>query len=312
VLDPLRHAVDLAVGLATKDARDRENAQVVRELTARPLDLPTGLTLSWLGTAGFRLGYQGHTLLIDPFLTRVPLSTVVRGRPALPDPALVDRYLPEPGTVVGVLVGHAHWDHALDAPEIARRFGCAAYGSRSLAAIMKLHGLAERAVEVEPYRRYELGPFTVTFVPSRHSKLLFGVQVPSAGDTRCESLDQLSPLAYGCGQTWGIHVAVADIQLYHQGSADLIDDAVRHTDIDVFLAGVAGRSVTPDYWGRILPKLRPHAVVPAHYDDFLRPLAAPMGFTVNVALASLPEEIAAVSRDIRLAALPAPTPPELS
>lgn len=308
MLNPLRHAVDLAVGLATKDARDRENAQVVRELTARPLELPTGLTLSWLGTAGFRLDYQGQTLLIDPFLTRVPLSTVVRGRPALPDPALVDRFLPDPGTVVGVLAGHAHWDHAMDTPEIARRFDCAAYGSRSLAVVMGLHGLAERAVEVEPYRRYELGPFTVTFVPSQHSKLLFGVRVPSAGDTTCGSLDQLSPLAYGCGQTWGIHVAVAGIQLYHQGSADLIDDAVRHTDVDVFLAGVAGRSVTPDYWGRILPKLRPHTVVPAHYDDFLRPLDEPMGFTVNVALASLPEEIAAVSRDIRLAALPAPNP----
>ena len=38
-----------------------------------------------------------------------------------------------PGETVGVLVGHTHFDHAVDAPAIARRFGCKAYGSDSLA-----------------------------------------------------------------------------------------------------------------------------------------------------------------------------------
>src|SRR4051812_6329339 len=35
-------------------------------------DLPRGLELEWLGTAGFRLSYEGHDLLIDPYLTRIP------------------------------------------------------------------------------------------------------------------------------------------------------------------------------------------------------------------------------------------------
>ena len=41
---------------------------------------------------------------------------------------------------------------------------------------MGLHGLAEQAVEVEPYRAYELGPFEVSFAPSVHSKLLLGLR----------------------------------------------------------------------------------------------------------------------------------------
>ena len=102
-----------------------------------------------------------------------------------------------------MLVGHTHFDHAVDAPAVARRFGCRAYGSSSLAHLMGLHGLAELAVEVEPYRPYELGPFVVTFVPSAHSKLLLGLKVPYAGELTCDHLDGLCPSAYKCGAGLG-------------------------------------------------------------------------------------------------------------
>jgi L-ascorbate metabolism protein UlaG (beta-lactamase superfamily) len=205
-----------------------------------------------------------------------------------------------------VLVGHTHWDHALDTPEIARRYGCPALGSTSLTRLMRLHGLGGQAVDVEHYRRYELGPFTVSFVPSVHSKLVLGLKTPFAGDISCETLAALNPAAYRCGQTWGVHIEVAGIQLYHQGSADLIDDAVRHHDVDIFLAGIAGRSFSTDYWRRILTRLRPGVVIPMHYDDFTRPLDAPMGFTVDVRVAEVDDEIRAVSRDVLVAALPLP------
>ncbi len=61
-------------------------------------------------------------------------------------------------------------------------------------------------------------------------------------------------------------------ELYHQGSANLDDDELGREPVDVFLAGVAGRSVTPRYWERILPRLDPRVVVPTHYDDFFAPL----------------------------------------
>lgn len=158
---------------------------------------------------------------------------------------------------------------------------------------MRLYGLAERAVEVEPGCRYELGPFTVTFVPSLHSKLLLGFAVPFDGELTCEHLDALSPSAYRCGQVWGIHVEVAGMTFYHQGSANLIDDALQHRGVDVFLAGVAGRSFTRDYWARILGALQPRTIVASHFDDFLRPVDAAMGFSTNVNLAAVPDEVAA-------------------
>jgi L-ascorbate metabolism protein UlaG (beta-lactamase superfamily) len=170
--------------------------------------------------------------------------------------------------------------------------------------LMRLHGLGALAVEVEPYRHYELGPFEVRFTPSAHSKLILGLAVPFDGELTCEHLDGLSPSAYRCGQVWGITIEVAGTSFYHQGSADLVDDAIREPGVDVFLAGVAGRSFTRDYWQRILPRLDPKAVVPTHYDDFFKPLGESMGFAANVQLAVLPDEVGAVSRDTRIAALP--------
>ncbi len=284
-----------------------------RELEARSalLDeaLPAGLQIEWLGVSGYRLTFERSGAVHRP----LPVAGAAELVAAAPDRAprserSIDRYCPprEGHTAVGVLVGHTHFDHAVDAPAIARRFGCLAYGSDSLARLMRLHGLGEQAVVVTPYEDYELGPFRVSFTPSRHSKLLLGAKVPFDGELTCDHLDSLAPGAYRCGQVWGILIEVGGVRLYHQGSADLLDEALRPPPggIDVFLAGVAGRNFTDDYWQRILPKLDPALIVPTHYDDFFVPLGESQEPIANVKLAELPEEIGAVSRDAQVAALP--------
>jgi L-ascorbate metabolism protein UlaG (beta-lactamase superfamily) len=301
---PPRHLGELARAPLRRRTSARADGETLRELEARPPALPAGLEVEWLGVSGYRLTYEGHTLFVDPYLSRVPLRDLVLRRRALPDPAALERFVRAPGETVGVLIGHTHFDHAVDAPALARRLDCKAYGSASLRALMALHGMAERAVEVEPYRVYELGPFEVSFTPSAHSKLLLGLAVPYDGELTCEHLDSLSPGAYRCGQVWGISIAVAGVRFYHQGSANLVDEAVRERGVDVFLAGVAGRGFTDRYWQRILPLLEPRVVVPTHYDNFFRPLGEDLEFVTAAELARLPEEIGAVSKEIELAALP--------
>jgi L-ascorbate metabolism protein UlaG (beta-lactamase superfamily) len=304
VASPLRHLGELAKARARRRTAARDDGQALTELEARPLGLPPGLQVEWLGVSGYRFTCEGQTLFVDPYLSRVPFRDLVLRRRALPDPAALDRFVRAPGETVGVLVGHTHFDHAVDAPALARRLGCRAYGSASLVNLMALHGMAERAVEVEPHRVYELGPFEVSFTPSVHSKLLLGLAVPYDGELTCEHLDSLSPAAYRCGQVWGISIAVAGVRFYHQGSANLLDEEIRERGVDVFLAGVAGRDFTDRYWQRILPRLEPRAVVPTHYDNFFRPLGRDLEFVTAAELSRLPDEIGAVSRDIELAALP--------
>jgi L-ascorbate metabolism protein UlaG (beta-lactamase superfamily) len=275
-----------------------DDLTALREFERVPLGLPDGLELEWLGVAGYRLRFEGTTVLVDPYVSRAPLRSLLLRRPALPDRSLIDRYLPRADAI---LVGHTHWDHAVDTPALARRDGATVYGSDSLAHLMRLHDLD--SVVVEPHRAYEIGPFVVRFVPSRHSKLLFGRKVPFDGPLTCEDLHGLSPGAYKCGDVFGIRIEVAGTSFYHQGSADLHDDE-RIDPVDVFLAGVTGRQVTPHYWRRILPRLDPRLLVPTHYDDFFAPLDKPLGLVRRVALTELPGEIRAVSAATTIAAVP--------
>src|ERR1700712_4719548 len=173
-----------------------DDRAALRDLERRDARLPPGLEIAWLGVSGYRLTYEGVSLVIDPYVSRVPLRSLLLGRTALPDPALVDRWLTVPGEVAGVLVGHTHFDHAVDAPAVVHRYATKAYGSASLVHLMRLHGLADRAVEVRPHAPYELGPFVVRFVPSRHSKLLFARKVPMDGELTCDHLDGLAPPTY--------------------------------------------------------------------------------------------------------------------
>jgi L-ascorbate metabolism protein UlaG (beta-lactamase superfamily) len=305
VVQTARHLTSFASFLARREQRERADKAALSDLAGKPLPLPAGVEIEWLGTAGYRLTCEGQTLLIDPYLTRVPLRAVFGRTPALADGSLHERFLAQStlGKVVGILVGHTHFDHAIDVPTLTRSLDTTAYGSDSLARLMGLYGLEQRAVQVAPRRPYELGPFTVRFFPSLHSKLLLGYRVPFDGALSCEHLEALSPAAYKCGAVYGIHVTVAGMTLYHQGSANLIDDEVPTGGVDVFLAGIAGRSFTDAYWNRILPRLQPAVVVANHFDDFFRPLDAPLGFSTNVNLAALPEEIRRVSREIEVAAL---------
>jgi L-ascorbate metabolism protein UlaG (beta-lactamase superfamily) len=147
--------------------------------------------------------------------------------------------------------------------------------------------------------------------------------VPYAGELTCEHVDELTPQRYRCGQVWGICIEVAGIRIYHQGSADLIEDEIRDRGVDLFLCGISGRRFTPRYVERIVRALAPQRIVPTHYDDFFRPLerrsredqddkgerealesepAAPR-FSLNVNLTGFAEDVHRASRELPIATL---------
>jgi L-ascorbate metabolism protein UlaG (beta-lactamase superfamily) len=296
VLGPLGHVGSALAYFATARRQHASDLLTVQQLAwPESVRLPAGLELTWLGTAGFRFAYQGTVVYIDPYVTRLTMRDVALRRVVPSSPEAIERWIDRADAV---LVGHTHFDHALDVPAIAQRTGCKVYGSTSAAHLMQLHGLAAQAVTVEPRRSYEVGPFRFHFVPSRHSKLQLGIGVPYSGELTCEHVGGLTAQAYRCGQVWGIHVEVAGIRFYHQGSADFVEDELQDRDVDVFLCGISGRRFTPHYVERIVRKLQPRAIVPMHYDDFFRPLDADMHLSFNVNLTGFADEARRASPEL--------------
>lgn len=225
--------------------------------------------LSWLGTAGFVVESREATILIDPFLSRPGPRGLVR--PLDVDEATLRRHLP--ARVDAVLCGHSHYDHAADAPRIARLTGAKLVGSESTCAWGLAEGLDERSlVRVGPRgATVRVGDVEIRFIPSKHGKLLFG-RVPFPGFVHGVPRAPAPFWRYRMGGAYGILLETRGASLYHNGSADLVDAELEGARADVLIAGLAGRKGTDNYVARLTSTLAPSLVIPTHHDAFFAPL----------------------------------------
>ena len=69
-----------------------DDAHALHELERVALGLPPGLEVVWLGVSGYRLTYEGVSLFVDPYVSRVPLRAFLLRRRTLPDEAMIERY----------------------------------------------------------------------------------------------------------------------------------------------------------------------------------------------------------------------------
>lgn len=228
------------------------------------------LQVRWLGTAGFEVRTAETALLIDPYLSRLDLASLLR-HPARPDPARVTPYL-RPADAI--LIGHSHFDHLLDAPFIARRLGCPLYGSRDSLRVARAEGTDESLLrEIKGGDRLEIGDLVVEVVESRHSGLFtqWLVGGPMPDPVRLP----MRFLSYKCGPVFNFRIRWRDRLVYHIGSAEVLPEPLEGgPPVDVVLACINGWKSDPGVFQRMARLLRPRVVVPMHHDDFFRPFEA--------------------------------------
>lgn len=288
---------------------DARNASAVDGYAWGPQELRSsderdGVLVRWLGTAGFAIEHAGTTVLIDPYITRASLARCVRAEIASDlrsDEIAIARHVPKADAII---VGHTHFDHALDVPRIAERTGAMVFGSRSAAALCRAAGIPEskiRDVErlpgSEPIRA-EVGPFELRFVPSAHSRFFFG-RVPYPGEIA--DCDQIPTRIahYRCGAVFAVEIKVAGRTLVHLGSAELLSaDAVAAKEPDLLLLCVAGWTSSPDLPERVVRAFSPRAVLLSHWDNFFLPIDRPAQMLPAMKLPRLVDRLRGASRDI--------------
>ena len=159
-----------------------------------------------------------------PYLTRAgSLLAQCLVAPLRPNEALLARHLPRADAIV---LGHTHFDHALDAPSIAKRTGAVVLGSRSAAKLCLGQGVPPTQVEVvergagsEPVVR-EVGPFRLVFHASAHSPFVLGRVLFEGEIADCDDIP-MRMTDYRCGAVFGVEVRVAGKTLSHVGSAEI-------------------------------------------------------------------------------------------
>jgi L-ascorbate metabolism protein UlaG (beta-lactamase superfamily) len=231
-----------------------------------------GVTATWTGVAGLVLERAGTRIAFDPLATRPGLWATLFRRPRS-DADLVRRTF---GALDAVFVGHAHYDHALDVPALARASPAARLvgGGVALDLARRLGVAPERLAEARDGARFVVGPFTVEAVASEHGAVpllrhVDRLRLPPTGVPA-------TPFRYPRGEVFAWRVEAGGGAIHVHGSAGIDDHALaRQGPADVLVACLAARGGTPRYFERLGERLRPRVLVPCHHDDFFRPLAEP-------------------------------------
>jgi L-ascorbate metabolism protein UlaG (beta-lactamase superfamily) len=243
--------------------------------------------------------------LLDPYITRAPLTQVAFGRISS-DLSAIAQHVPRADAIV---VGHTHFDHALDVPAIARQTGAKVFGSRSaikLCRAAKLPDSQLHMVEREPGQDAivaEVGPFTLRFAPSAHSRFLLG-RVPYPGEiSDCDDVP-VKTGDYRCGAVFRVEMQVAGRTIVHLGSAELAPGGTIPRDIDLLLLCVAGWRSSPDLPERVMRSLSPQRVLLSHWDNFFLPMQQPARILPAMGMMQLVDRISSLSRDVKIGTLP--------
>ena len=264
------------VAVAWYPFRDRPALDAYGHAYAAPPE-PGALTAAWFGTSAVLLSDGAHAVFVDPFFTRPSgLLNLVRNAAIAPDEARIAAWLRRAGVtrLDAVLVSHSHYDHAMDAGVVARLAGAPLLGSASTANVGRGAGLPEAQLRVVASgERLALGPFTVTFVESRHAGASGG---RPTGDIEAPLTPPAPVLDYRQGGTYSILIEHPQGTVLHHGSAGFVPGVLKLRRADVVFLGIALLPDLDTYLGEVVDAVGARRVVPVHWDDFTRPLEQPL------------------------------------
>lgn len=250
-------------------------ADLAWDQPAPPMPLRDGaVSVTWLGVATLLID-DGHTaILTDGFFSRPDKMQTFFGK-VEPDLALIDQGMRRSGLdrmgtrLAAVIPVHSHYDHAMDAPVVARRTGALLLGSASTAQIGRGWGLEERQIRVARLgETFSFGAFRVSLLAGRHAPTGF-----TGGEVTLPLKPPARATDYKEGQSYAIVVEHSGRRMLIMGSAGFEPGALKDVRADVVLLGIGSLGPRDDayrqaYWREAVHGVGARRVIPIHWDDF--------------------------------------------
>ena len=262
--------------------------------------IPAGaVTVRFSGTATLLFSDGETQWMTDGWFTRPSPLRLLLGKIA-PDPLAIEKGLAanHVSKLAAVLPLHSHYDHAMDAPEVARRTGALLLGSESTANIGRGWGLPESQIQVLVDRQpVHLGQFVITPVESRHFEFPNPAIRQRALGNPLLSAPLVPPVRvfdYRVGTTYILHVSHPKGSWLIVGSAGYVEGSLQGLTADTVFLGVGGLgSQSADYmenfWRETVTTAAPSRIIPIHFDSLTAPAEGPFKGQVK-ALAILSRE----------------------
>ncbi len=244
------------------------------------------IELTYLGTAGFVVKSPERTIVLDPYLTRIGISSIFK--PMVVNTALLKKHIPHADEV---LIGHAHYDHILDGPDLCKQTGARLIGSKATCMVGRAAGLPESQLKATDGREdIACGAWTVRGLPSIHGKAVFG-RIPIPGDILTPPVwpPKILDLKHGLVLNWVVDTG--KLRIVHIDSADFIPQELQGLKADVVCLCAIGRSYRPNYVKEVVALLQPKWIVPCHWDTMFTHYENEPDYIPGVDLAGFIQEI---------------------
>ena len=255
------------------------------ELAASEEIPPGSVTVRFTGTSTLLFSDGETSWMVDGWFSRPAPWSLFFGE-IEPDVGAIERGLARNGVdrLAAVFPVHSHYDHAMDAPEVARRTGALLLGSESTAQIGRGWGLPEDQIrsvrDREPLR---FGRFTITPIESQHFQFpdpAMREQALGDPDIREPLVPPVATFDYKVGKAYALHVVHPKGTWLIQGSAGFVPGGLDGFASDVVFLGVGGLGSQTDeyrdtYWRETVGPTNPSRVIPIHWDSLTGPTNGP-------------------------------------
>ena len=239
-----------------------------------------GVNFTWFGTNGWEITFGNRTILIDPWFGRFDAGFFRPGQfnvntALTTNQDILDQHI---GKADQILIGHGHWDHVADIPQIAMKTGAMVIGSESHVNALLAAGVpASQLVRVKGGEHMQFDGYSIEVFPGLHSlgptkqynppSHLYSV--PTQAPSKVADLPEGDTLIY--------QITVGDdFRIFSMSSANYIERWITGLQPDVALIASIFASSIHDFNQRLLGALNyPNLILPTHWDNFEKPFSQP-------------------------------------
>lgn len=241
----------------------------------------TGLTVQFLGNTNILLDDGETRILTDGFFSRPSAYSLVFGEVS-PNVSRIKGCLKRAGItdLDAVIPVHSHFDHAMDAPVVARLTGAQLIGSSSTLNIGRGLKLSENRMMEAPLNEFiSIGKFEIMFIASNHWTYpdLEQRQRLLKQSIAAPIVPPASIYDYKEGISYTILIKHEGTNIAIQGSAGYKENVIPNFDADIQFLAIAGIELMDDSYNQkyqkwVVDVVNPEVIVPIHWDDFTVPL----------------------------------------
>jgi L-ascorbate metabolism protein UlaG (beta-lactamase superfamily) len=233
------------------------------------------VAVRFMGTTTLLLDDGTTQILVDGFFTRPDVLPLPFVRIA-PNETVIDRAMASAGIgsrLKAVLVAHSHYDHALDAPTVARRTGARLVGSASTANIGRGAGLPDSRIDTVGHGwEHDYGNFHVTVFESPHSP-----DMHYAGEIGAKLTPPARVDRYREGGSFSFLIRHHGFSILIHPSANVCEGQYEGVRADVVFLGIGmlgnqNAQFRSKYWSHVVGTTGARLVIPIHWDNFTRSL----------------------------------------